>query len=170
MGALIARLAAVLKAKQVEITALMGLSQFLGPIIQNVIDLVMSGEAIAQVLTDGVNAAISEALTPHGLSLVFTDITNKDAIRGDLYAFAINLIAVKIGADFSDVDFQTVTKDDILLRLSRVVRDRINLEAGAQLGDLWPVDVARKSIEDEVVREIVEHLGGQMPATGEGGA
>lgn len=115
---------------------------------------ICESDTVAGIITDGVNAAIAEALKNQTVSLAFSDITDKEAIKAELMAFAVSLINDKIGADFSDVDWETVDKDEILLRLSRVIRDRINEDTGAQLGDLWPVDVARESVGAEIVRQL----------------
>lgn len=129
-------------------------------VIRDALESFFDSPTFGGIVTKGVNAAIKTALDGKGYSLVFSDITNKDAIKRELMAFAVSMLNDKIGADFSDVDWDTVDKDEILLRLSRVIRDRINVEAQAQLGDIWPVATAKQSIEDEVVRQITAYLDG----------
>lgn len=123
-------------------------------VIRDALGSFFESPAFGGILTKGANAAIKTGLEGKGLDLVFSDITDKAAVGSELMAFAVSLINDKIGADFSDVDWETVDKDEILLRLSRVIRDRINEETGAQLGDLWPVDTARESVGAEVVRQL----------------
>jgi len=122
-------------------------------VAKDALESVLESGGVKEAITKIVNDAVAQAGVP-GLHL--RDVFDVAATKSDAYSFAIGLIQDKIGADFSDVDFETVEKDEILLRLSRVIRDRINTEAGAQLGDIWPVETAKTSIENEIVRQFTD--------------
>jgi len=156
--AAVAGFAAAIQARAIAIAQFASVAAVVGPMIKDAIEVVMSSDTVAEIITDGVNAAVAEALSPHGLELVFSDLSDKDAIKSDLYEFAVSVISEKIGADFDGVDWETVEKDEIYRRLMVPVIERINQEAGAQLDPErgWGPDELRENIADEAARQFAD--------------
>ncbi len=158
MAVLIQRLLLALQARAAQLMAFAGLASTVAPFVRDILESVLSSDTIAEILTDGLNAAIAEALSPHGLTLEFSDLSDKDAVKADLMAFAVSVISEKVGADFSEVDWETVEKDEIFRLLMVPVIERINTEAGAQLDPQrgWGPDELRENIADEAARQFAD--------------
>lgn len=116
--------------------------------VSEVVESFLQSDSGAAWLTSLVNDRITGA----GLAgLQFTNVTSREAVISDLDSWAAGVVNSKAGTEFTGL--KALDREAFLSGVGAVVAQRISTETGANMQNIYPVQVLRRELGTELARQ-----------------